>query len=344
MIEEMEDAPGFAVLWAGQLGASVRSLERLRGGINNRVFRCGDGRQFWVIKGYAPTQPGQRDRMQAEVDFLRFAAQAAPGFTPELLQIDPERRCVVLEHLEGMPFPEGVSPSEAAVGEAVEFFRQLNAEPWLARESIKLNAAEGFLSLREHLGNVRQRLEGMGCAHLDQKFRPQAKTLLHRINIKLAHTEERTTCLIDQGIVADAIALGDRCVSPSDFGFHNAVLTPQGPVFLDFEFSGWDDPCKTSIDFNLQPRVPICHESTYLLSILPEDRRLHAEKRCQFLEPILRLKWITIILSILTPSRLDAILLATPTLDPQKLICNRIVSAQVAMNDFLNFSAKVKNF
>jgi hypothetical protein len=70
---------GFAEHWARQLGASVRSLERLRGGINNRVFRCGDGNQHWVIKGYAPAQPGQRDRMQAEVDFLRFAAQGGPG-------------------------------------------------------------------------------------------------------------------------------------------------------------------------------------------------------------------------------------------------------------------------
>jgi hypothetical protein len=63
VIEGVEDAPGFAVHWASQLGASVRSLERLRGGINNRVFRCGDGNQHWVIKGYAPIQADQRDRI-----------------------------------------------------------------------------------------------------------------------------------------------------------------------------------------------------------------------------------------------------------------------------------------
>ncbi|MEI6030908.1 MAG: phosphotransferase [Synechococcaceae cyanobacterium ELA739] len=339
----MEDAPGFAVHWAGQLGARVRSLDRLRGGINNQVFRCSDGKHHWVIKGYAPAKPGQRDRMQAEVDFLRFAAQAAPGFTPALLQVDPERRCVVLEHLEGEAFPEGLPPSEGEVGEAVEFFRQLNAEPRLARESIQLDAAEGFLSLREHLGNVRQRLEGMGCAHLEAALRPQAETLLQQLHTELAHTEERTTSLIDQGLVADAIAPEARCVSPSDFGFHNAVRTPQGSVFLDFEFSGWDDPCKTSIDFILQPRVPLCRESTYLLSVLPIDRHSHTERRCKFLEPILRLKWIAIIVSIFNPCRLDAILLATPTLDPQKLTCDRIISAQVAMKVFSDFSDPVKN-
>ena len=43
-----------------------------------------------------------------------------------------------------------------------------------------------------------------------------------------------------------------RCLSPSDFGFHNALLRgrPGVPgardwVFLDFEYFGWDDPAKT---------------------------------------------------------------------------------------------------
>ena len=41
----------------------------------------------------------------------------------------------------------------------------------------------------------------------------------------------------------------DLQISPSDFGFHNALRTNTGPVFFDFEFSGWDDPAKTIIDF-----------------------------------------------------------------------------------------------
>lgn len=117
-----EDIPEFALYWTTKLGANLCSVKRLKGGINNRVFRCGERGQYWVIKGYEPAPPLQRDRMQAEIQFLRFATQATPRFTPDLIKVDHERRCVVLEHLEGVAFPEGQPPSQGAVGEAVEFF------------------------------------------------------------------------------------------------------------------------------------------------------------------------------------------------------------------------------
>lgn len=328
MIREGENAPDFAEHWASQLGASVRSLKRLQGGINNQVFRCSDGNQHCVIKGYATIQPGQRDRMQAEVDFLRFAVQAAPGFTPTLILADPERRCVVLEHLEGEAFPEGVAPSEEAVGEAVEFFRQLNAEPQLAQESIQLDAAEGFLSLREHLGNVRQRLKGMGCDHLEPALRPQAEMLLRQLQTELAHTEERTTSLIDLGMVADAIAPEDRCVSPSDFGFHNAIRTEAGIRFIDFEFAGWDDPAKAALDFTLQPRVPVAKVGSPLLAAWPLEQRQAILSRCEPMGPILRLKWLCILLAVLHPPRLDQMLIVMPEEESVALIQKRLEKAR----------------
>lgn len=332
MIGEGERAPGFAEHWASQLGASLSSLDRLRGGINNSVFRCSKGNQQWVIKGYAQVQIGQRDRMQAEVDFLRFAAQAAPGFTPALIDADPERRCVVLEHLEGEAFLEGVPPSKREVGEAVEFFRQLNAEPRLAQEFIQVDAAEGFLSLREHLGNVRQRLEGMGCAHLVAELRPQAETLLQQLHTKLAQTEEHITSLIDKGMVVDAIASEARCASPSDFGFHNAIRTAAGIRFIDFEFAGWDDPTKVLVDFISQPRVPVLSEPWVLLSAFHPDRRDAIHKRYAVLKPILRVKWTCIILSILQPERLQQILLVEPEFKSSRIIYKRLAQA----NSYLN--------
>jgi len=332
VIGEGENAPAFAEHWASQLGARVDSLEHLRGGINNRVFRCSEGDQHWVIKGYTPAKPGQRDRMQAEVDFLRFAAQAAPGFTPTLIEADPERRCVVLEHLEGEAFPEGVPPSEREVGEAVEFFRQLNAEPRLAHQSIQLDAAEGFLSLREHLGNVRQRLEGMGCAHLEAALRPQAETLLQQLHTELAHTEERTTRLIDQGLVADAIAPEVRCVSPSDFGFHNAIRTAAGIRFIDFEFAGWDDPAKAALDFTLQPRVPVANVDSPLLAAWPLEQRQAVLSRCQPLRPVLRLKWLCILLAVLQPARLEQMLIVMPEEESDILIQKRLEKARHYLN------------
>ena len=41
-----------------------------------------------------------------------------------------------------------------------------------------------------------------------------------------------------------------QTISPSDFGFHNALRRKNGAlVFLDFEYFGWDDPVKLMCDF-----------------------------------------------------------------------------------------------
>ena len=103
--------PPFATHWARELGAAEESLIQLRGGINNRVYRCGEGNAKWVVKGYSATEEGQRDRMQAEVEFLTYAAEVSPQYVPQLIHVDYLRRCVVLEHIDGTTYREGVAPS-----------------------------------------------------------------------------------------------------------------------------------------------------------------------------------------------------------------------------------------
>ena len=50
------------------------------------------------------------------------------------------------------------------------------------------------------------------------------------------------------------LALCERLLSPSDFGFHNARRRRDGALqFFDFEYFGWDDPAKLIADFLLHP-------------------------------------------------------------------------------------------
>src|SRR5947209_3697626 len=57
------------------------------------------------------------------------------------------------------------------------------------------------------------------------------------------------------------LAQSERCISPSDFGFHNTIRSEDGRLrFFDFEYAGWDDPAKTVCDFFCQPAVPIPNE------------------------------------------------------------------------------------
>ena len=41
-----------------------------------------------------------------------------------------------------------------------------------------------------------------------------------------------------------------QILSPSDFGFHNSLMTINGSLtFIDFDYFDWDDPVKLTADF-----------------------------------------------------------------------------------------------
>ena len=321
--------PEFASHWARELGRGVESVERLSGGINNQVFRCGRHDRYWVIKGYPCHEPGQRDRMQAEVDFLRYANKVAPQQVPMLIHIDPDRRCVVLEHIVGSVYPEGVAPPAEDVLEAIKFFRQLNADPILARQMVRMDAAEGFLSLRQHMANVRDRLASMGTEHLPEEFRPEAAALLEELQRQADRVGTDLEERIISGLVQDELDPEQRCVSPSDFGFHNAIRTDQGVTFIDFEFAGWDDPAKALCDFMLQPTVPIEETHAILLLLYGPTKGDMLRARAEILAPVLEVKWICIILSILRKERLAQILTQQSGVTPVELIHDRLIKAHV---------------
>ena len=142
----------------------------------------------------------------------------------------------------------------------------------------------------------------MSVEHLPAHLRAEAGRVLNRLRRQLEYLQESTAQLIAKDHCENALNPSARCVSPGDFGFHNAIRTPWGIKFFDFEFSGWDDPVKTVVDFDLQPRVPLSSRVRVLGNSLPQLGKGLAE-RYDVLFPILKLKWTCIILSVLNPDR-----------------------------------------
>jgi hypothetical protein len=331
--------PDFALHWAQKLEASVDSLIPLHGGINNQVFSCSVGAKSskrFVIKGYAAR--GLTDRMLAEIQFLRYAQKVAPSYVPKLLAEDEQYRCVVLEYLDGQPYPVSQSPSEQDVMHAGRFFRLLNADQLLAKKYIKQSAVEGFLRVTEHLENVFVRLNQLNIEHLPIEFKAQANVLVQNIFQEFEVLADQTKALIDKGQIQDAINSEDCCVSPSDFGFHNAFRSPIGVKFFDFEFAGWDDPAKAALDFMLQPRVPAKPSlaGLFFQSMIPFSGE-QLWSRSAILGPILRLKWLCIMLSVLRPDRLRQMEAVAQDWTTEDFIKQRLEEAQAYIDKEFSF-------
>ena len=95
-------------------------------------------------------------------------------------------------------------------------------------------------------------------------------------------------------------------LSPSDFGFHNAIRKDNGDiVFLDFEHFGWDDPAKLISDFLFHPKMNLDLKLKKkfvdnMLSIFSSDNPL--KYRFEILYPLFALKWCLICLNEFLPN------------------------------------------
>ena len=106
----------------------------------------------------------------------------------------------------------------------------------------------------------------------------------------------------DEPIGAEA-----RTLSPSDFGFHNAIRRPDGMLdFVDFEYFGWDDPAKTIVDFLLHPGMQLddALKRRFAAGVCAAFAELPAlPARTRIVYPLFGLKWGLILLNDFLPER-----------------------------------------
>lgn len=305
------------------LGASESSISRLSGGLNSEVYKCSDGCNSWVIKSYSSDDNLSSQRMNAEIELLRFASEVAPGMTPYIFEFDIANKCLITNFIEGKPFSAGEYPTNDDIGDAITFFRYLNSDLKAAKTSVSVFATEGFMSLTEHLENVSSRIARMQTEHLPVSVRGSGTILLSKLNVKLEHLVLNTQRVLGSGECSDYIQPDELCISASDFGFHNAIRTANGVRFIDFEFGGWDDPTKAVIDFDLQPRVPT-RSSMTLLSALEAKMQSTVLRRFKAMQPILILKWCCILSQFLDQSRLTKIRMLNEEITGEGLLTERI--------------------
>jgi hypothetical protein len=284
----------------GEAGLTAEfSLERMRGGGNNRVFRlsCSDGK-LALLKAYFSAPTDCRDRFEHEHAFYRHLERSGIFQTPKALGWDAEMRVGLFEFVTG---PK-LSPGEVAachVSECARFFSTLNRA---RRESTATDlplASEACFSLRDHAQTIGKRVHRLLRLEAEPEACPDALELI-RARLLPLWKQVREALESTEGSSA-LLAAPLRCLSPSDFGFHNAICSPRGLLFFDFEYAGWDDPAKMACDFFCQPDIPA---PPHTLAQFLEETRLpewHADAytaRVQALLPAYRIKWACIILNV----------------------------------------------
>lgn len=283
-------------------------IATLSGGGNNRTFRVDDGKRAFLLKEYFRHPGDRRDRLGAEFAFARFAWKSGIRCLPEPVACDPERSVGLFRFVEGTRFPPG-RPARNDVRQAVAFLAALNRCADSDEARALPDGSEACFSVRRHLEVVRRRIERLSVL---APTSPVERDAVAFVRTDLAEAYERVV----RGIRRDAadgriswgatLGEGERILSPSDFGFHNALQKPDGRVvFHDFEYAGWDDPAKLVGDFFSQVAVPVplTHFDGVAAAVAACVRPSGpVVERMRVLLPLYRLKWCCILLNPFLPT------------------------------------------
>ncbi len=305
-------------------GLADKPLQTLRGGINNHVYSVDGNTNKLIVKHYPKNRRTSINKMKAEVQLLALAGELCPNFVPLVISLDFGLQCVLMEFVSGSTFTSESFLDEEDIHHAFEFFASLNHNKLVARKYVSVAAAEGFLCISEHIGALEARLDKLSVGHLPNRLRSIASSTLNDLTSSYCLLAKKYRDI--SGSEENKIEKSHLIVSPSDFGFHNAIKTSSGCKFIDFEFAGWDDPAKASCDFVLQPKcTPKCDEYALLKTLKLGRKYPEFKRRVDLLFPVLRLKWAFLILSFYDEERLEQICEIIPNFDIDEYLRQKFV-------------------
>lgn len=269
---------------ASHINLANTSANLLSGGMNNKVLLLEDGKSGYVLKLYFKDA---RQRYRREIDFVNLLERHNVTNTPNLISSDSALGFALFEFYPGNPLEH---VQEKHIHDAAKFVRSINSS-LVKNDAIDLLPAYGsFKSAEDFCCDIDGRLEHLGKVDFHER-------LTNHLELQVVPLWEAwKSKLSEQSWIGQS---GTTILSPSDFGFHNALCGKRGLVFIDFEYAGWDSAEKLVCDFFAQPRYQIDskHLNMFCQSAFPQVDVPALIEKCSWLLPVAHLKWSLIFLN-----------------------------------------------
>lgn len=233
----------------------------------------------YALKCFDPGKSSLRPTFEREKHFYRLLNSLNTHQTPVLIACGGEEEgTLLLSRISGRGFRER-EIDQKAVQQAADFLVSVNQvnDPETVRSTPM--ALGSCCSISDHLNagaelvaqtqQCRKHADVPTLAFLNDELEPVWQKVLGAVLGKFQ------TANID---VRQSLPQERRILSPGNFGFHNALLTPEKDIcFVDFAQSGWEDPARLINQFfcfgSLPPKIDHW------------DAVIRALQRLRFLDP-----------------------------------------------------------
>lgn len=282
-----------------QVGIGVETVRilPLQGG-NNRVYRVKDGADDYLLKQYVDLSSSHIGRLDREFSFLEVIWANGVLNVPEPLVKDEKNHLGLYRFIQGAKLKKGTVKKEH-VDQALGFVLDINADrvrkaPGAATLPL---ASDACLSLEQHIRSIDSRVRQFIRMPATDNISRKAGLFIKKTLIPQWEKVKKRS--VQPAKKMSELSREHQILSPSDFGFHNAVAGAQ-LFFIDFEYAGWDDPAKMVCDFFCQPEIPVPGRFMADFAAAVSDRTGaddQFQNKIDWLMPMYRVKWCGIILN-----------------------------------------------
>lgn len=260
-------------------GRGAQEAVPLGSGTNSRVFLLTDeiGRPL-VAKLHHVEPSGGSPRYHREKKFYWAVQGATDGFIPEALHWDDAQSVAFLQFVRGESVVDIYERDVRQAGAFVRLLQQVDRSGLEAASEAALQPGQHVEMVERRLALLQTIADAEAAAFVAGELRPAWE----RVRARLRPMESAAI------------------VSPSDFGFHNALRRDEDLLcFFDFEHAGLDDPAKLVCDFFVRPGAGV---SPGLVPAFCEAAGLKhdVKERAERLMDLYRIKWACIALNEFT--------------------------------------------
>lgn len=297
----------------------VSSIEKITLAGNNQIYKLKSPSGNYALKQY---YLDDHMRFEREINFLNLLTKNHIDNVPKIVALDKKNNTSLMSWIDGMRI---LNPTTDDVISAANFIKTINKTP-IQNGALILPAVDSGFSYADHYKNVGNRISSLkkilSNSSLDKEF--------HNAILDI-------TCAFNQLPTNNLYIDVQPILSPSDFGFHNALRKNNFLYFLDFEYSGWDDPIKLCCDFFLQPKIGVDFkyvdayiDTTISVSGLSKKEFID---RVKILYPLCIIKWACITMNIINPKLLDKRALSSG-LSKSEIVSNQLVQTKKFLEMF----------
>ena len=276
---------------------------------NSRAFLLeSENGEKYFLKNFIYDALNTHNRLKSEVYFSKYLLENNLNNIPKLICYSITSNWILYDWIEG----EKVKKiTHYNVKDLIEFLIKINLNLKNHKNYDLPNASEACFSIVGHKVLITKKIKA-SINRIDQnnQIDPNLKKLIIfelEEKIVLINNLLRKKEFSNKDFIKYSLNKYQKCISPSDVGFHNIINSKGKSFYVDFEYAGIDDPCKLIADLILQPDYPIppdlIHHLLKLVNNLKKDIP-DFQKRFLLIFELYKIKWFCIIFNPIIKNRI----------------------------------------